>query len=102
MKRKLFGITVEGPNFADTGSPVTNEEVRQWIGFCMETIVRTGRHWASLQSGNATIHVIAREGEWAVPHPYHVIIFRGREAYVADLTQEEADDILAGKRAEEK
>ena len=98
MKRELFGITVEEPNFADTGGYVTDAEIRGWIGLCMETIVETGRHWSSLQSGNATVHVIAREGEWTVPHPYYVIIFRGREAYVADLTQEEADDILAGKR----
>lgn len=98
MKRKLFGITVEEPNFVDKGVYITDREVRRRIGLCIERIIETERHWSSLQSGNATVHVIAREGEWTVPHPYYVIIFRGREAYVADLTQEEADDILAGKR----
>lgn len=96
MKRELFGITVEEPNFADTENHVTDKEVRQWIGYCLETIAISGRHWSSLQSGNATIHVMAREGEFDRVYPYYVIIFRGREAYCADLTQEQADEILAG------
>lgn len=96
MKRRLFGIIVEEPNYADTGGYVTDEKIRQWIQYRVETIIESGRHWSSIQSGNATVYVMAREGEYTHPHPYHVIIFRGREAYCANLTQEEADEILEG------
>ena len=96
MKRELFGITVEEPNCADAEVHLTNKEVRQWIGYCIETILKTGCHWSSLRPGNVTVYVCAREDEYAKPHPYHVIIFRGREAYCANLTQEQADEVLAG------
>ena len=94
MKRLMFGITVEPPNVADTGAYVGDKMVRRWIGHCLDTISGTGRPWSSVQSGNAVVYVLKRSAEHAKPHPYHVIVFRGREAYCANLTQEQADEAI--------
>lgn len=96
-----FGIRVYEPSCADLPH-VTDQEIRWDICHCIKDILKTGRGWAGVRPGNAAVYVMAREEKHRHLGPYHVLILRGTEAYAADLTQEEADRILAGDNGEQE
>ena len=93
MKYQRYGLTVERPNAADEGSPITDDEIRNWVRYLLEEFLfHPDISWTATQSGNSAVYVLLRNVEH-VPR-YHILIFQGREAFCADLTEEQAAEFL--------
>ena len=93
MKYQRYGLTVERPNCADQGNPVSDDEITRWIKQLLLEI-NDPPHccWIGTQSGNAAVHVLKRKVDYA-PR-FHILVFQGRESFCADLTEEEAAEYL--------